>query len=104
MIVKLKDIQPRTRIVWKKEHVDMAKDVIEDYNPNKGIITISKDYKVLDGNHRHQILCNHYGENHEIEVKQKRFNRSFYVIRFWFLFAFTFPFLIIHTLIKKQLK
>lgn len=103
MIVKLKDIKPIKRIIWTKRQLEMVQDVIDNYDANKGLIKISKDFKIVDGNHRHQVLLHHYGGEHEIEVEQKKFNRLFYVIKFWLIFLMSFPFLIIYTLIKNKL-
>lgn len=100
--VKLGDIFPRKHIVWDKSHVDMTDDVVENYDINKGVITVSSDNKVLDGNHRYEILANRYGCDHEIQIDRKPYKRYVYAIRFWVLFLFTWPFLIIYTLIKGK--
>lgn len=102
MKVKLKDLKKVNGVKWTNKQLDMKVDILNGYDSNKGIITISKDYKILDGNHRYLILIEHYGGEHEIEVKQKRFNRSFYLIRFYLLFLLTFPFLILHKLFAKK--
>lgn len=84
----------------------MTGDVINNYDTKKGIIKISKDNKILDGNHRYDILMNHYGCDHEVEVKQMFFNRSFYVARAWLAALLTapifIPYAIIYNLINKK--
>ncbi len=101
MIIKLKELKAVNGLDWTNEQLDMKEEIISNYDPKKGIIKISKDNKILDGNHRYFILIRHYGGEYEIEVDKKRFNRSFYLIRFWVLFLLTFPFLIIWKLVKK---
>ena len=92
--VKLKDLKPRREVKWTSKQLAMKSEIIRSYNPRKGIITISKDNEVLDGNHRYYILIEHYGGEHKVIVKQKRFGRKFYVVRAWIRFILLSPILI----------
>lgn len=84
----------------------MTSDIINNYDTKKGIIKISKDNKILDGNHRYDILMNHYGCDYEVEVKQMYFNRRFYVGRAWLVTLITspifIPYAIIYNIIKRN--
>lgn len=92
--VKLKDLKPRKEVKWTSKQVAMKPEIISSYNVRKGVITISKDNEVLDGNHRYYILIEHYGGEHEVIVKKKRFGRTFYAIRAWIIFILLSPILI----------
>lgn len=97
--IKLGDLVSVRKIKWTTEQVEMTSDVINNYDTKKGIIKISKDNKILDGNHRYEILMNHYGCEHEIEVKQMFFNRRFYVARAWLAALLTLPIFIPYAII-----
>lgn len=103
IIVKLKDLKARQerKLEWSKKQLKMVESVIESYDTNKGIIKVSKYNEVLDGNHRYWILKNHYGEDHEILVRQRRFSRRFYILISLLLFIPISPVLIIITLYNK---
>jgi hypothetical protein len=92
--VKLKDLKPRREVKWTSRQLAMKPEIISSYNARKGIITISKDNEILDGNHRYYILIEHYGGEHEVIVKKKQFGRTFYVIRAWIRFIILSPILI----------
>ena len=92
--VKLKDLEPRRGVKWTKRQLGLKDEIIRSYNSRKGVITISKDNEILDGNHRYYILIEHYGGEHKVIVKQKRFGRKFYVIRAWIRFILLLPILI----------
>jgi hypothetical protein len=92
--VKLKDLIPRREVKWTSRQLGLKEEIIRSYNARKGIITISKDNEILDGNHRYYILIEHYGGEHEVIVKKKRFGRKIYVIRAWFRFLILSPVLI----------
>jgi hypothetical protein len=104
--IKLGDLVSVRKIKWTKEQIEMTSDVINNYDTKKGIIKISKDNKILDGNHRYEILMNHYGCEHEVEVKQMSFNRRFYVARAWLAVLLTapifIPYAIIYNIIKNR--
>jgi len=104
--IKLKELTPRRNISWTKKQIEMTSDVINSYDIKKGIISVSKNNEVLDGNHRYTILINHYGGEHEIEVKKRPFGRWFYVTRkvlgLLILSPIFIPYIIIYTLIQKN--
>jgi len=92
--IKLKELKPRPNLKWTKEQLAMKPEIIQSYNPRIGIIVITKDNKILDGNHRYHILIEHYGGEHEVIVKQRRFKRRYYVLRAWFRLIILSPILV----------
>ena len=106
--VKLKELKPRKNITWTKKQIEMSSNVASFYDTKKGIISISKDNEVLDGNHRYLILLKHYGGEHEIEVKKKRFGRKVYTLQTLLLvlifLPIFIPYAIIYTIINKDNK
>jgi hypothetical protein len=55
-VVKLGEIKPtHNKVYWRKRHIGLKEKVIGNYNHSNGIL-ISKDMKIIDGHHRHQIL------------------------------------------------
>lgn len=78
--VKIGEIILPKRLNWNERQLKMSEEIIHNYNPNIGEIIISKDYKIIDGNHRFDILWKEYGEEHEITVRQIYLNRSSYYI------------------------
>jgi hypothetical protein len=83
--VKIGEIILPKRIKWNERQKKMTKEIIRNYNTNIGEIIISKDYKIIDGNHRFNILWKEYGEEHEITVRQISLTRlSYYIILLMF--------------------
>lgn len=83
--VKIGEIILPKRLNWNKRQLKMSKEIIHNYDTNIGEIMISKDYKIIDGNHRFDILWRTYGEEHEITVRQISLNRlSYYIILLMF--------------------
>jgi len=78
--VKIGDIKFPKRLNWSEKQLKMSEEIIYNYDINIGEITISKDYKIIDGNHRVYILRKEYGEDHEILVRQISLNRSSYYV------------------------
>jgi hypothetical protein len=78
--IKIGEIIPPKKINWNERQLKMSEEIIRNYNTNIGEIIISKDYKIIDGNHRFDILLKEYGEKHEITVRQISLNRSSYYI------------------------
>lgn len=98
--IKLKELKPRKQIEWNKEQIKMSEDVISFYDTNKGIITVSKCNEILDGNHRYSILINHFGSEHEIEVRQKPFKKWVYLTQSFTIMAVLLPILLPYAIIK----
>jgi len=76
--VKIGEINLPKRLKWNDRQTKMSEEIIRNYDVNIGEIIISKDYKIIDGNHRAHILSKEYGEDHEITVRQISLNRSSY--------------------------
>jgi len=92
--VKLKDLKPCGKVKWTSKQLAMKSEIISSYSARKGVITISKDNEILDGNHRYYILIEHYGGEHEIIVKKKQFGRTYYKVRGAIIFLILSPILI----------
>jgi hypothetical protein len=78
--VKIGEINLPKRLKWNDRQTKMSEEIIRNYDINIGEIIISKDYKIIDGNHRTHILFKEYGKDHEIMVRQISLNRSSYYI------------------------
>jgi hypothetical protein len=79
--VKVGEIQIPECITWTEQHIEIIDEIIDNYDVNIGAIKITKDYQLIDGNHRVCILWEKYGDDHEIIVKQIPINRRpFYTI------------------------
>lgn len=102
--VKLKEIKPIGNINWTEEQLNMKESIINDYNIDKGAISISSDYKICDGNHRYSILLEHYGGEHEILVKKRIYPQFIYVIFAVIIGTLLIPFYLIYTFLKKKVK
>lgn len=76
--VKLKELKPVRKIKWTQKQIDMTYSVENHFDYRKSIITISSDYKVLDGNHRYTILNKKYGGEYTIIVKKVKFPKIIY--------------------------
>ncbi|GAG54078.1 unnamed protein product [marine sediment metagenome] len=76
--VKLSDLKSSRYLSWSQEQLDIKQDIIDNYSPRIKPITISSDYKICDGNHRYNILVNHYGGGHKIIVKKQRYTKRMY--------------------------
>lgn len=89
---KLKDLIPQKNVKWTARHYSLKPEIIESYNPRKGVIKISKKNKIFDGNHRYHILIEHYGGEHKVIVKQ--YGNNLYLIRLLFINILFSPILI----------
>lgn len=78
--VKLSKIIPPKKLNWNERQSKMSEEIIHNYDVNVGEIIISKDYRIIDGNHRFYILHEKYGEDHEITVRQISLTRLSYYI------------------------
>jgi len=102
--IKLKELKPRKKIEWTDKQRAMTNDVISFYDTDKGIITVSKYNEILDGNHRYLILINHFGGEHEIEVRQKPFAKWIYLIQSFTVMLVLLPVLLPYAIIKQLIK
>jgi uncharacterized glyoxalase superfamily protein PhnB len=99
--VKLKNLIPRKNITWNNDQLEMKDEIISNYDIKKGIISVSKDLDVIDGNHRYCILLAHFGGDHEIQVKQRPFGKRYYQVLTFFIVLVTFPIILLVTIFRK---
>jgi hypothetical protein len=99
--VKLKDLDPRKNITWENEQLEMKDEIISNYDIKKGIISVTNDLYIIDGNHRYCILLNHFGGEHEIQVKQKPIGKVFYNILLFLLVLTLLPVILLILIFKK---
>jgi len=67
--VKLKDIKQTNCVSYEKDRKKLSETFIkEGYDIEKGIIRISIDNKIINGNHRYCLLLQEYGGEHIIVV------------------------------------
>lgn len=76
--IKLGDIEKPKYLTWTKKQILLKETIINNYDYNKRPIIISSDNRLVDGNHRYDILLNHYGVEHEIFVRQVFFTKNLY--------------------------
>ena len=74
--VKLSEIEKPKNLSWNKKQLRLKKELIS--KPLKHPLIISKDMKLLDGNHRYEILLNNFGEEHEIVVRKISITKRVY--------------------------
>jgi hypothetical protein len=101
--VKVGDIKAPECITWSEEQLEMVDNIVHNYDSNIGVIRISKDYKVIDGNHRLCILWEEYGDEYEIDVKQLPITRTLHHVLLLIFLPILLPIGII-TMILKQIK
>jgi hypothetical protein len=99
--VKLKDLKPISNIRWEEKHYNIKDDVINNYDIKKGIITITKDNKILDGNHRYYTLLEHYGNNYQIMVRRVPIKKSLYLFLITPIVIILIPIMVVIRLFKK---
>ena len=90
--LKLKDIKKSHKVSFEKNKRKFFKKTFynEGYNPKKGLINVDFRNKIIDGNHRHQILLEKFGEEHTIIVK-KSYVPYFLCVITKLIFVIIFP-------------
>jgi hypothetical protein len=81
--IKLKDIKRVQRINEGKKNAFRKLMVEKGYNYRKGHIIISKDNKIIDGNHRYQACLEIFGGNAKINVRRR--NISYFMHNLFFI-------------------
>lgn len=77
--IKLIDIRPtKKNIHWPKNQLDMIDDISNYYDENISLITVNKHNEIIDGHHRHKILCDKFGGNYEITVRKINVSKNVY--------------------------
>lgn len=66
--LKLSDIEKPHNLSWNKKQLRLEKELVS--KPFKQPLIISKDMKLLDGNHRYEILLKKFGGDYEIVVRK----------------------------------
>jgi len=102
LIIKLKDIQFPYCIDWYEHHVLMSKEIINNEGRLKKPIVISKDYKIIDGNHRYCVLLEEFGEEFDTEVIKIPINKKIYDVILHILIPLLFIFGLILAVTKKK--
>jgi len=73
---KLSEIEKPRNLSWSKRQLRLEKELLS--KPLKYPLIISKDMKLLDGNHRYQSLLNNFGEEYEIVVRKISITKRVY--------------------------
>lgn len=76
--IKLKDIVVPNCVFWDESYLEIKEEIVTNYGKNKNYISIDKNNKIIDGNHRFCILYEEYGEEHEIFVKKISISKRLY--------------------------
>lgn len=93
--IKLKDIVYPTYVEWSDKQLGLVPEIENNYDPRKGMISISFTNRIFDGRHRFLILYNKFGEEHKIIVRKIFFSKRIYNTIIWLLI----PILLIISLI-----
>lgn len=81
--IKLKEIKRVQRINERKKNAFRKLISEKGYNYGRGYIVISKDNKIIDGNHRYQACLELYGKNAYMKVRKR--NISYFMHNFLFI-------------------
>lgn len=81
--LQLKDIKRVQRISEKKKNALRKKISENGFNYGRGFVVISKDNKIIDGNHRYQACLELYGKNSYMKVIKR--NISYFMHNFMFI-------------------
>jgi hypothetical protein len=90
--LKLKNIKKSHEVFFKSGRRKYFKNYFlnERYDPRKGLIYVDFKNKIIDGNHRHQILMEKFGEEHTIIV-QKTYLPYFLMVVVKIIFMIIYP-------------
>lgn len=78
--VKLGDIKSAKKSDFKMtDKVELMSSLTNGFDYSKSVIVVTSDNYIVDGFHRHKIMCDIYGLNYEIYVKRILLNRFFYI-------------------------
>jgi hypothetical protein len=69
--IKLKEIKKVQRINERKKNAFRKLISENGYNYGRGYVVISKDNKIIDGNHRYQACLEIYGKNAYMNFKRR---------------------------------
>jgi hypothetical protein len=101
---KLKDIVHPGRIEWTKKQLKLIPEIENNYDPKKGIITLSITNRIFDGRHRFTILYNKYGGEHTIITKKILFSKRLYNLILFSISPILFIIAIFIIILKKDKK
>lgn len=87
--IKLKDLICDKNTKWSEKQLQMQKSISNCFDDKISKIIISKDNKVIDGNHRYKILLNKFGGEYEINVFKLNIESKTYYFFSLLLFPLT---------------
>ena len=78
---ELKTLQKFQKYSWLKQDKELLYEslVSNGYDTKKGKIKITYDKYIVDGHHRHYLLCKIHNGDYKIDVVRLPFNRLLYV-------------------------
>lgn len=71
-LVRIGDIKLPKKVRWTQAQLDLRDEIINNYDPSIGVIKVSRDLRILDGNHRTTILKEAYGDDYKVLVRNTR--------------------------------
>jgi hypothetical protein len=80
--IKLKEIKRVQRVSEKKKNALRTLISKKGYDYGRGLIIISKDNKIIDGNHRYQACLELYGKNAYMKVKKRNISYLMHNVMF----------------------
>lgn len=66
----------------KRKNAMIRKLMYENFDYQKSYILVSKDYEIIDGNHRYCALLKLHGPSHYIKVKKVGVSKKLYIFLF----------------------
>jgi len=78
--LKLSEIKSEKKSEFRvNEKPELFNSLTYGFDYDKSIIVVTSDNYIVDGFHRHKIMCDIYGLDYEIYVKKIILNRFFYI-------------------------
>jgi len=83
--MKLKDIIYPTYVEWSEKQLGLISEIENNYNPRKGMISVSITNRIFDGRHRYLILFNKFGGDYKVIVRKIFFSKRIYNTIIWLI-------------------
>jgi hypothetical protein len=77
LMIKIKDLKKFrfTRYIWDENREKLKSIIINEGFDNENFyLTVTKDYYILDGNHRFDIMSNNFEQDYEVRIKAYNFS------------------------------
>ena len=103
-LVRVGDLKTASKIRWSQAQLDLKDEIINNYDPSIGVIKVSRNLRVLDGNHRATILKEAHGDDYKVLVRNTRIPFIIHLLIGIPLVITILPFVLCYRSIKYILK